>query len=298
VTVVLQPFNANDAHEARFRALAPALEPTSAALDAFYAGAYTAEPLGVVLHRLNRSPLTRILTEETFRKSFASIHEFFTRPGTFEFYLSLFRTISGEDVDVTFTVPAPGQLEIDIEILSALQEGFLAREIVDNEYVNSEVVTTEIENVQATLLDQDIGYTAVPAGVAGNSVGIKLVGGGDGTSDPTVVTSVAGDVIEIYLGDTLDGEGTAAKIVAALDAYELANAGAISSLVTYAVTGSGSNVQTAHDTELLSGGVDADDSDEIMFQGTTGITTQPELDALMRELRVDGIFTTATLTLT
>jgi hypothetical protein len=96
VSVTLQPFSSNDATEAKFRELVAALEPLGAARDAFYADAYTAYPLGSVLYALKRSPLTRILTEETFRKSFASIYEFFTRPGTFEFYLSLLRTIFGE----------------------------------------------------------------------------------------------------------------------------------------------------------------------------------------------------------
>lgn len=183
MTVTVQPFRANDATEAKFRELAGAIEPVSTALDEFYAGAYTAEPLGSVLHALDRSPLTKILDEATFRRSFAALHEYFTRAGTFEFYLSLFRAIFGESVIVTFTVPAAGKLEIDIDVLAVELNTFLARRIVDNEYVYDDVVQT---------------------------------GGG---------------------------------------------------------------------------------SDDVLFQGTTGIATQAELDALMRELRVDGVFTTATLTL-
>jgi hypothetical protein len=181
VSVTLQPFSSNDATEAKFRELVAALEPLGAARDAFYADAYTAYPLGSVLYALKRSPLTRILTEETFRKSFASIYEFFTRPGTFEFYLSLLRTIFGEGAIITFTVPAPGKLEIDIDVLSAELETFLARRIVDNEYVYD-----------------------------------------------TVVDEAA---------------------------------------------------------------------DQVLFQGVVGVATQAELDKLMAELRVDGIYTTATLTL-
>jgi hypothetical protein len=38
-------------------------------------------------------------------------------------------------------------------------------------------------------------------------------------------------------------------------------------------------------------------ADQVLFQGVVGVATQAELDKLMAELRVDGIYTTATLTL-
>lgn len=108
--------------------------------DAFFNGAYTAFPLGDVLYTLHANPLTRILSQDTFRKSFDAINEFFTKPGTFEFYLDIFRTIFGESVVVEFTIPGDGQLQIDIEAIELETGKLIARRIVADAYVYDNLV--------------------------------------------------------------------------------------------------------------------------------------------------------------
>lgn len=115
--------------------------------DAFYAGAYTAEPLGDVFQNLNADPLARVLSPEVYRSSFPAIHDLFTRPGTFEYYLAVFRKIFGSNVVVEFTIPSPGVLDINVEAAELQLADFLAREIVDDEYVYHEVIDQDGNNL-------------------------------------------------------------------------------------------------------------------------------------------------------
>lgn len=141
---MLQPFKINDAKEKKVTdAFLSLLNLISAETDNFYSGAYESAPLGDVLFELNRSPMAGVIDKDTFRKSFFALHNIFTRPGTFEFYMDVFRAVWGVDVVVDFTIPAAGKLEIEIDALSAQLDDFLARTIVDNEYVYDEVIETD-----------------------------------------------------------------------------------------------------------------------------------------------------------
>jgi hypothetical protein len=141
---MLEPFKLSDLKEKKVNdAFLALLDVVSTETDAFYAGAYESFPLGDVLYDLDRSPMAGVIDKDTFRKSFFALHNIFTRPGTFEFYMDVFRAVWGQDVDVTFTVPAAGKLEIEIDALSAQLDDFIAREIVDNQYVYDEVIETD-----------------------------------------------------------------------------------------------------------------------------------------------------------
>jgi len=115
--------------------------------DAFYAGANTAEPLGDVFQNLDADPLARVLAPDVYRNSFPAIHDLFTRPGTFEYYLSVFRKIFGSNVVVEFTIPSPGVLNINVEAAELELADFLAREIVADEYVYHEVMDQDGNNI-------------------------------------------------------------------------------------------------------------------------------------------------------
>lgn len=105
--------------------------------------------------------------------------------------------------------------------------------------------------VQAELVDQDITYTAVPIGALGNSITAEYVG--DGTAGAETV-GVVGQAVTVHMDPTAVTGSTATQIVAALDAFELANPGVLSALVTYSVTGVGANVQNSHAATPLAGG--------------------------------------------
>ncbi len=144
----MQLFKESDAKEVKVRdCVLPLLQNLGVERDAFYNGAYTCFEFGDVLIALNASPLADTISAEAFRTGFFAIHELFTRPGTFEFYLEVFRAIFGDDVDVEFVVPAPGRLQINIESLTTLTADFLSRSIVDNVYERDEVVDHDGFNI-------------------------------------------------------------------------------------------------------------------------------------------------------
>lgn len=143
-----QKFKPNDLLEQR---VADVFDPIVTSLDlertSFYEGAFTAQPLGQVLYDLSRDPMVGVISEEVYVQSFSAIHDLFTRPGTFEFYLQLFRNIWGDNVEVDFVTPAPGVLEINIEAVEAISYRFIARRIVDNAYIYEPVIDDEGDNI-------------------------------------------------------------------------------------------------------------------------------------------------------
>lgn len=130
-----QRFKENDPNEAVVNDLAmPTLNALGEVRDQFEAGAFECFKLGEVLFDLQRDPTAGVITREVFRSSFFAIHSLFTRPGTFEFYLEMFRAIFGDDASIDFTVPAPGKLEIGVTALDLVTFNLLARSIVDGVY--------------------------------------------------------------------------------------------------------------------------------------------------------------------
>lgn len=141
-------FKKNDEVERRvYEAGQPAFAETGAALDEFFAGAETCFELGDIIYRLKRAPLVDAIDSETFRRSFFAIFQLFTRPGTFEYYLELFRAIFGRGVFVQFFIPSPGVLNISIHVAAEALDNFVARSIVNNAYVYERVVTHSGEGI-------------------------------------------------------------------------------------------------------------------------------------------------------
>jgi Ca2+-binding RTX toxin-like protein len=115
--------------------------------SALFEGCYDAMPLGDVLFDSGRTPLSNAIPRNIFRESFNQIFTSFAVAGSFESYLDVFRKIFGDTVDVTFTVPDSGELNIDI-IADGLQiSNFVARSIVDNAYVFDTIVDDVGDNI-------------------------------------------------------------------------------------------------------------------------------------------------------
>lgn len=137
----MQAFKETDEKEEKVVATAfPVLDLISNNRTDFFDGAYEAFPLGDVLFDLDRDPLVGVVTREIFRSSFFAIHQLFTRPGTFEFYLDVFRAVWGDDVEVEFSIPQPGVLQINIQALDVQLNIAMARRIVNNSYVYDEII--------------------------------------------------------------------------------------------------------------------------------------------------------------
>lgn len=205
---MVEAFRQSDEKEKKvFDAVSPMLIICGTALDAFFAGAETAYPLGDVLFNLDRAPLANAVTRETFRKGFFAFFQLFKRPGTFEYYLDVFRAIFGENVDVEFTIPAPGHLFINITALDLVLVDFISRSIVANQYVFDEVLDHEGDNiafqtVEGIKTQSELDAVLIELTPAGIFVQATL-----GTAPGEYVTFITED--EDYLtteeGDTLSG---------------------------------------------------------------------------------------------
>ena len=130
-----QRFRVNDEVEGQvIETVMPILNTLGADRDAFFSQAFITEGLGEVLYSLEADPLSDVIDLDVYRKSFPAIHNLFTRPATFEYYLELFRAIWGEDVLIDFEIPAAGILEIGAQVLNVESFQLIARQIVDNQY--------------------------------------------------------------------------------------------------------------------------------------------------------------------
>lgn len=115
--------------------------------DDFFDGAYECFKLGEVLYDSGRAPLANAIPRDIFREAFASIFDSFLVAGSFESYLTVFKTIFGDDVDVTFTVPAPGKLQIDIVASGLALFDLIGRSIQDDVYVIDEIIDQDGNNI-------------------------------------------------------------------------------------------------------------------------------------------------------
>lgn len=123
------------------------LDQVSLQKDLFFAGAYETAPLGDMIYETERAPLAKAIDPLIFRDAFKEIFDAFVTAGSFESYLTVFRKIFGETVDVTFVVPAPGKLEINIEADELELSEFVARYISENQYVFDEMIDDEGDNI-------------------------------------------------------------------------------------------------------------------------------------------------------
>lgn len=144
--------------------------------DLFWADIYTCTLLGELIFDNARSPLSNAIPRAIFRESFNEIFAAFVASGTFEAYLTVFNKIFGSDVEVTFTVPAPGKLNIDIIAAGVEISDFIARHIVLNSYLfdfvdyydgdgQDHIVFQSIKGFQSQYELQRMLYELVPAGV-------------------------------------------------------------------------------------------------------------------------------------
>jgi len=105
-----------------------------------FIGGYEAYPLGDLLYDNNLVPLSRAIKRDIFRESFSSLFDLFLEAGSFEGYFKIFTDIFGDGVDVQFTVPEPGRLQIDIVADSVVFNQFISREVDDNTFVESDMI--------------------------------------------------------------------------------------------------------------------------------------------------------------
>jgi hypothetical protein len=112
----------------------------SRSLNECFDGIYNAVTLGQFLFDEQRMPLTNAIKREVFITCFKQIFEAWSFCGTFESYILVFKKIFGEDATIEFTVPAAGKLQINIDVEGVQTSNFQSRDIVDDDYVFSNIV--------------------------------------------------------------------------------------------------------------------------------------------------------------
>lgn len=138
----------NDEKEQKMVAVAEGLfDLKSSDLDDFYEGCYETFPFGDMLYDEDRTPLSNAIKKEIFRETFPEIFDAFIVAGSFESYISVFTKIFGEDVEIDFTVPAPGKLLIDIVATGLELSEFIARRIEDNAYIFDEIIDYDLDTI-------------------------------------------------------------------------------------------------------------------------------------------------------
>ncbi len=141
-------FFKGDAQENKFYESAkPMSDALSQQKTLFFDEAYACFILGELLYDTERAPLANAIPRTIFRTSFSTIFDAFLVAGSFESYLTVFRNIFGDDVDVVFTVPDPGKLNIDITATGVEETLFVARSIDDDAYVFDEIIDDEDDNI-------------------------------------------------------------------------------------------------------------------------------------------------------
>ena len=166
-----------DADELKVDAvMEPIISDLSAQRSLFFAGAYETAPLGDLIFDENLSPLANAIPKGVFRLAFKEIFDAFVNVGTVEAYITVFKKIFGDNVDLTFTVPAPGKLNIVILAQGFELSDFVARYIEDNAYVFDEVIDYDGDNIAFQTLQgltsqyeiEQMLFEMVPAGIFTN----------------------------------------------------------------------------------------------------------------------------------
>lgn len=169
----MQYFKGDDLELKMYESGKVALEDLLTQLDLLFEGAYEASPLGDILYESERAPLSNAISQAIFRGAFNEIFTSFTVAGSFESYLSVFEKIFGEDATITFTVPDPGKLQIDIVAAGIEQSDFITRYISSNQYffdtiiddVGDTIVFQSIKGFQSQFELERMLFEMVPAGI-------------------------------------------------------------------------------------------------------------------------------------
>lgn len=139
----------------------------------FFDDAYACFILGELLYDNDRSPLANSISRDIFRESFSTIFDSFLLAGSFESYITVFQNIFGSDVEITFTVPAPGKLNIDIVATDITLYNIAVRTISGDSYVIDEIIDDEddfivlqaIKGFESQYELEQMLYEMVPAGI-------------------------------------------------------------------------------------------------------------------------------------
>jgi hypothetical protein len=115
-----------DATELKFDAVGSSIFQVSHdSLDAFNTSCYDVSDFILMLYDANRIPFSERVGREAFVEFFKETLKQFPFIGTFDTYIFIIRAIFGEASYLSFDVPDPGKLQIDINASSSLEFEFM-----------------------------------------------------------------------------------------------------------------------------------------------------------------------------
>jgi hypothetical protein len=166
-------FKGDETEVKMYSAGLPILESIGLELDQYFDGVYGSVPLGEFIYDQNLFPLTNAIRRQVFVSAFKELLSSWSFCGTFESYISVFKKIFGDEVEIEFTVPGPGELVIDIATAGFDSSPFVARTIENNAYVFDNVVDDEGDNIAFAVVKgietqselEKILFTMVPNGI-------------------------------------------------------------------------------------------------------------------------------------
>lgn len=175
----------------------PAMESVSLSLDQFFENCYDADDFLLMLYDTGRVPFTDRIQREAFVAFYRGFLANAPRTGTFASYVFLLQALFGENSEMQFDVPAPGQLEILIDAESSVPFGFQVEQIVDGEKVTYDLVTHDDEEIEFT------GITGIESEAQIEALLAEIIPAG---ISPTIIFQVF-DLFD-FVGEDDSGEFT------------------------------------------------------------------------------------------
>ncbi len=120
-----------DTTEVKMKAVGdPLLDLTNASLNEFNEKGFDASPFILAMYDDGRMPFSERVNRDSFVEFVKQAFETFPFSGTFEVYLSILKSLFGEESEIRFEVPDPGVLAIDIEAIPNSEFQFIGREFI------------------------------------------------------------------------------------------------------------------------------------------------------------------------
>lgn len=127
---------------------AEAFDRTELAVDQFLNGAFESGDFLLMLYDSGRMPFSARVPRTSF---LAFLKQFLPNApftGTFESYLFILKAIFGDRTEVLFDVPAPGKLEMVVNVEASLEFDFEGREFVAGAFQTFTILTDDGEQLQ------------------------------------------------------------------------------------------------------------------------------------------------------
>lgn len=187
------------------------MDATGQALDSFFDEAFDCAAFLLMLYDEGRVPFSDRVPREAFVQFLIECIANANFIGTYESYIFLINAIFGANSGVFFEVTAAGVLTMTVSATNTVESGFQTRELIDDQYVTSDIITnlgeelvfTGFPGINSEAELKQLLSEFVPAGIFQDiamvifSTSLFLVEDG---GEATIVDDQANDIIFFQLG--------------------------------------------------------------------------------------------------